>query len=86
MKALRDLRPIQALAASLFFRHRRLLVIGPRQYFGKTELGVRLAHDLTAQPGASTSMFVAKNSLARKKATREKFMRIFDPKALRGKY
>ena len=80
MKALRDLRPIQALAASLFFRHRRLLVIGPRQYFGKTELGVRLAHDLTAQPGASTSMFVAKNSLARKKATREKFMRIFDPK------
>lgn len=80
MKALHELRPIQALAASLFFRKRRLVVIGPRQYFGKTELGVRLAHDLTLRPGPTTSMFVAKNSLARKKATREKFLRIFDDK------
>lgn len=80
MKDLKELRPIQALAASLFFRHKKLVVIGPRQYFGKTELGVRLAYNLISQPEASTSMFVAKNALARKKATREKFLRIFDEK------
>lgn len=78
MRSIANLRPIQAMAASLFFKHRRLLVKGPRQYFGKTELGVRLAHNLTSEEGATTSMFVAKNALARKKATREKFMRIFD--------
>ncbi len=80
MQALARLRPIQALAASLFFKHRRLLTIGPRQYFGKTELGVRLLHDLTRRGDSCTSMFVAKNALARKKATREKFLRLFDPK------
>jgi len=77
---LHTLRPIQALAASLFFKHKKLMLNLPRQYGGKTELGVRLQEDLCFRGGSSTGLFVAKNSAARKKATREKFLRIFDPK------
>lgn len=72
-----ELRPVQSMAASLFFRKRRLLLMLPRQE-GKTELGIRLQHDLTLRGEPSTCMFVAKNTLARKKASREKFLRIFD--------
>jgi hypothetical protein len=78
MEALADLRPAQAMAASLFFRHKKLMLMLPRQFGGKTELGVRLAHDLCRRPAPSSSMFVAKSTGARKKATREKFLRLFD--------
>lgn len=77
MDCLRELYPPQALAASLFFKHRRLLLNLPRQE-GKTELGVRLLHDLTRRPFTSSSLFLAKDKKSGKKATREKFMRIFD--------
>ncbi len=74
------LRPLQALAASMFFKHKKLLLCLPRQYGGKTELGVRLLEDITSRPFTSSSLFLAKNHKAQKKATREKFRRIFDPK------
>lgn len=77
---LEDLRPIQAMAANLFFKHRKLLLCLPRQYGGKTELGVRLLHDITRRPFTSSSLFLAKSKAAGKKATREKFIRIFDEK------
>lgn len=76
MQSLLDLRPPQALAASLFFKHRRLLLTLPRQE-GKTELGVRLLHDITRRDFTSSSLFLAKDKKSGKKATREKFMRIF---------
>lgn len=66
------------MAASLFFKHKRLLLSLPRQYGGKTELGVRLLHDLTERPFTSSSLFLAKDKKSGKKATREKFERIFD--------
>lgn len=50
----------------------------PRQYGGKTELGVRLLHDITARPFPSSSLFLAKDTRSGKRATREKFMRVFD--------
>lgn len=65
--------------ASLFFRHKRLLVSLPRQE-GKTELGVRFLHDITARPFTSSSLFLSKDIPSGKKATREKFMRLFDQK------
>lgn len=71
------LNPAQAMAANLFFRHRKLLLVLPRQ-IGKTELGVRLLEDITSREFTSSSLFIAKHSNARKKATREKFMRLFD--------
>lgn len=74
------LRPLQAMAANLFFKHKKLLLSLPRQYGGKTELGVRLLHDITNRPFTSSSLFLAKSKNAAKKATREKFMRIFDEK------
>jgi len=77
MNELMELRPAQAMAASLFYRHKKLMLMLPRQFGGKTELGVRLAKDLCSRPFPSTSMFVAKSAGARKKATREKFLRIF---------
>jgi hypothetical protein len=79
MDCLRDLKPPQAMAASLLFQHRRLLLSLPRQE-GKTELGVRLLHDITRRKWTSSSLFLAKDKKSGKKATREKFMRIFDPK------
>ncbi len=79
MLAFSQLRPLQALAASLFFKHRRLLLILPRQE-GKTELGVRLLHDCIGQKSATQSLFLAKDTKSGRRATREKFLRNFDPK------
>lgn len=78
MLSLGDLRPIQAMAASLFFKHKRLMLCLPRQYGGKTELGVRLIEDITSRGFTSSSLFLAKDKKSGKKATREKFMRVFD--------
>lgn len=75
-----QLRPIQAMAAAMFFKHKRLLLSLPRQFGGKTELGVRLCHDITSKPWTSSSLFLAKDKKSGKKATREKFERIFDKK------
>lgn len=80
MLDLANLRPLQALAASLLFRYRRLLLCLPRQYGGKTELGVRLLEDITSRPFTSSGLFMAKDQPSGKRATREKFMRIFDPR------
>lgn len=74
---LAELRPVQALAASMFFQHRRLMLVLPRQFGGKTELGVRLGKDLMSAPGSSTSLFLAKDHKSGKRATREKHLRIF---------
>lgn len=74
-----QLRPLQAMAAALFFKHRRLIVIGPRQYFGKTELGCRLDIDLVSRPTTKSALFLAKDHPSAKKATREKFLRLADP-------
>ena len=74
---LTELRPVQALAASVFFKQKRLLLSLPRQYGGKTELGVRLLHDVTKRPFTSSSLFLAKDKKSGKKATREKFERVF---------
>lgn len=66
------------MAAALLFKHRRLLVSLPRQKGGKTELGVRISHNLTMRPFTSSGLFLAKDKKSGKKATREKFERIFD--------
>lgn len=68
------------MAAALFFKHRRLILIGPRQYFGKTELGCRLDIDLISRPTTKSALFLAKDHPSAKKATREKFLRLADPK------
>ena len=75
-----ELRPVQAMAASLFFKHKRLLLCLPRQYGGKTELGVRLLEDITSRDFPSSSLFLAKSYNSQKKMAREKFMRVFDQK------
>lgn len=80
MLDLTTLRPVQALAASVFFKQKRLLLCLPRQYGGKTELGVRLNHDITRRAFTSSSLFLAKDKKSGKKATREKFKRVFDEK------
>jgi len=78
MQDLKSLRPLQSLAASVFFKKKRLLLSLPRQYGGKTELGVRLLYDITRRPFTSSSLFLAKDKKSGKKATREKFERIFE--------
>jgi hypothetical protein len=76
----KSLNPAQCLAAGIFFQKKRLLLVLPRQFGGKTELGVRLLHDITKRPFPSSSLFLAKDQPSGKKATREKFMRVFDQK------
>lgn len=71
------LRPIQALLSSLFFEHKHLMVILPRQE-GKTELGVRLGHNCIANPKQTRQgLFLTKSKEAAKKMTREKLTRIY---------
>ena len=73
-----ELRPIQAMVAARLFQCRRLLVVLPRQFGGKTELGVRLANSMLSIPTTKSALFLAKSRPAGRKAAREKFMRIFD--------
>ena len=73
------LKPVQAMAANHLLRHKKLLLNLPRQE-GKTELGVMMLEDITSRPFTSSSLFIAKTHDAGKKATREKFMRLFDKK------
>jgi hypothetical protein len=77
-----DLRPLQAMAAALFFKHRRLILVLPRQYGGKTELGCRLGIDFVSRPGTKSGLFLAKDHPSAKKATREKFLRLANTKKL----
>lgn len=72
-----SLNPLQSLVAGLFFKHRHLMLMLPRQE-GKTELGVRIMHDLIKDPREfRNGLFLAKSKDAGKKATREKMSRIF---------
>lgn len=68
------------MAASLFFKHKRLMLMLPRQYGGKTELGVRLMRNMTQMPFTSSCLCLAKDHPSLKKMTREKFKRLFDEK------
>ncbi len=67
------------MAAAVLLRHRRLLLSLPRQYGGKTELGVRLSYDILSEPRPKSCLFLAKDKKSGKKATREKFERLFTP-------
>lgn len=67
------------MAAALFFKHRRLILVLPRQYGGKTELNCRLGIDLISRPTTKSGLFLAKDHPSAKKATREKFLRLADP-------
>lgn len=80
MLDLHTLRPLQAMAAAQLFKHRRLMLSLPRQKGGKTELGVRISHDLVGRPFPSSALFLAKDKKSGKKATAEKYKRLFDPK------
>lgn len=73
-----QLKPIQAYVASLFFQHKHVMVILPRQE-GKTELGVRIGRHLIGQPVTRTGLFLTKSKKAAKKMTREKCLRLFEP-------
>lgn len=78
MLSFATLRPIQAMAAAMFFKHRKLLLVLPRQFGGKTELGVRIGHDMLLSTNGISALFVAKSTSARRKATREKFIRVYE--------
>jgi len=76
MLALQELNPAQAMAASMFFRQGKLLLILPRQVGGKTELGCRLAVALLRANMSTSSLFLAKDHPSILKATSEKFSRL----------
>ena len=65
------LRPVQAMAASAFFKHRRLMLSLPRQFGGKTELGVRLTQDLLTQADPRQAIFLAKDKKSAKRSVRD---------------
>lgn len=77
---IKDLQPLQAMAAALLFRHRRLMLVLPRQLGGKTEFGVRVGHNLLQQKKPHTGLFLAKDAKSARRATREKFLRIYPSK------
>lgn len=77
MLTIAELRPVQALLASLLLKHRHLMVMLPRQE-GKTELGIRVMRDILLQPTTMQGLFLAKSHESVKRMTREKFMRIYE--------
>lgn len=80
MLSLRELMPLQAMAAALLIQRRRLMLVLPRQYGGKTEFGVRFGHDIMGDREPRTGLFLAKDFKSGKRATREKFLRVYGQK------
>lgn len=78
LDVLSTMRPLQAMATAALFKHKRVMLVLPRQYGGKTETGVRLLRDLTGRPFSKTSIFLAKDKKSARRATREKFIRLFE--------
>ncbi len=74
----RGLKPVQALVLAELYRSKRIMLILPRQE-GKTELVVRVIRDLIGRPFTKSTLFVGKDHKSIKKATQEKFMRLFEP-------
>lgn len=60
----------------MLFRHRRLALVLPRQFGGKTEIGCRIGVEYIWEPSPRSGLFVAKDVKSAKKATREKFDRL----------
>ena len=71
------LKPIQALVATHFFKVRRLILVLPRQE-GKTEIGVRMMRSFLDVPETRGGLFLAKDTPSAKKASGEKFDRLFE--------
>lgn len=71
-----EVYPIQAMVVSALRRHRRLLVMLPRQE-GKTEIGIRMIRDIISTNQTRQAMFLAKSKKSAQKASREKFQRLF---------
>ena len=72
------LYPIQAMIASALLRHRRLLLMLPRQE-GKTEIGIRICRSMLDTNQTRQTLFLAKSKKSAQKAAREKFQRLFPP-------
>jgi hypothetical protein len=72
------LYPIQAMVASALLRHRRVLLMLPRQE-GKTEIGVRINRAMLDTDKTRHTLFLAKSKKSAQKAAREKFQRLFEP-------
>jgi hypothetical protein len=66
------------MVVSALRKHRRLLVMLPRQE-GKTEIGIRMIRDMMDTDQMRQCMFLAKSKESAKKASREKFQRLFSP-------
>src|SRR3954471_10844932 len=77
MLTLKELMPLQAMAAAQLIRNRRLMLVLPRQFGGKTEFGVRFGHDIMRDRAPRTGLFLAKDFKSGKRATREKFLRVY---------
>jgi hypothetical protein len=75
---LSGLYPIQAMVASALLKHRRLLLMIPRQE-GKTEIGVRITRSMLDTTQTRHTLFLAKSRKSAQKASREKFQRLFEP-------
>lgn len=75
---LRGLYPIQALVVATLMKHRKLLLMLPRQE-GKTEVGIRIMRDLLDTNQTRQALFLAKSKKSAQKASREKFARLFEP-------
>jgi hypothetical protein len=75
---IKGLYPIQAMVVAALLKHRRLLLMLPRQE-GKTEVGVRINRFILDTDKTRTTMFLAKNKKSAQKASREKIQRLFEP-------
>lgn len=79
-----NLKPIQSYVASMFFRHKRLVVCLPRQE-GKTELLVRLLHSCLLSPERLECAFFAKDAGSMRTMANEKFIRLFEKENFKNK-
>ena len=68
------------MAAKILLENRRLLLCLPRQFGGKTELGVRITENIMRQDDTRQTIFLAKDRKSARRSVREKHIRIFDPK------
>lgn len=72
-----SLKPVQSLALGFLLQKKKLILMLPRQE-GKTELGVRIARSVMDSGKSRACLFLAKDKKSGKRATKEKFERLFE--------
>lgn len=78
LKAFRELNSVQLSVLKTLSKHKKVALMLPRQ-IGKTHFGIWCLREVLAQDSNAQSIFLAKDFPSVQRATKDKFLKLFDP-------